>query len=232
MISLPKLDHTSTFPDVENALVDPNGLLAFGGDLSVERLLSAYASGIFPWFGEGEPILWWSPDPRGVIFVDDYHPSKSLLKHIRRIKPQVSINLAFDQVIDTCAHIPRTDNGTWITAEMIQGYKNLHKSGHAHSVEVWLDNELIGGLYGVYSNSVFCGESMFSKQTNGSKIALHYLVQYLARFKVKLIDCQMQNPHLATLGCVTVARKQFLSYLKKYNKQPIQIPWLAQQLTL
>lgn len=215
MINLTRLDSNLAFPAADNALTDPNGLLAFGGDLSVARLLSAYSNGIFPWFSEGEPILWWSPDPRGVVFTEDYTSSKSLLKHIRKFSPKVTINTAFFDVINACSSVPRTDQGTWITSEMVEAYIQLHKAGFAHSVEVWSNDSLIGGLYGVYVNSVFCGESMFSLQTNASKVAFHYLVKHLTSFNIKLIDCQMQNPHLQSLGCVTISRSEFLTLLKQ-----------------
>ncbi|GAA0852585.1 leucyl/phenylalanyl-tRNA--protein transferase [Aliiglaciecola litoralis] len=209
MISLPKLDAKIAFPNTEQALGDPNGLLAFGGDLSVNRLLHAYQLGIFPWFSAGEPILWWSPDPRGVIYLDDYSSSKSLNKYIRKTKPKVTINHSFNEVIQQCAMIPRTDSGTWITKHMIEAYQQLHIDGHAHSVEVWEQDELVGGLYGVFVKNTFCGESMFSLQSNASKVALHYLIAFLKQYDVPWIDCQMQNPHLQSLGCVTLPRIEF-----------------------
>lgn len=218
MITLHKLNASYDFPAVKDALTEPNGLLAFGGDLSVGRLVEAYSNGIFPWFSDGEPILWWTPDPRGLIFIDEYASSKSLLKHIRRHRPKVTINRAFDEVVNACATVPRSDSGTWITAQMINAYIQLHHAGFAHSVEVWEGGELVGGLYGVFINSVFCGESMFSHSSNSSKVAFHYLIKYLKKFDIKIIDCQMQNPHLQTLGCRSVPRCEFLKLLTDSSK--------------
>lgn len=235
MITLHKLNANYDFPPAEDALSEPNGLLAFGGDLSIGRLVEAYSNGIFPWFSEGEPILWWTPDPRGVIFTDDYSSSKSLLKHIRRHTPRVTINHSFNMVISACATVPRSDNGTWITTQMINAYIQLHQAGFAHSIEVWQDEQLVGGLYGVFIDSVFCGESMFSHTSNGSKVAFHYLVEHLRKFEIKLIDCQMQNPHLKTLGCQSVSRSEFLALLEnlaKTNPFDSETPiWNAQEIT-
>ncbi|GAB2705497.1 leucyl/phenylalanyl-tRNA--protein transferase [Aliiglaciecola aliphaticivorans] len=231
MISLYKLDTSLTFPSPLDALKDPNGLLAFGGDLSVPRLVRSYQHGIFPWFSAGEPILWWSPDPRGVLFTEKYKSSKSLLKHIRKTTPKVTMDTCFNDVIDACSTIPRKDNGTWITTEMIEAYKNLHQAGYAHSIEVWNDEGLIGGLYGVFVNNVFCGESMFSRQANASKVGFHYLVELLKANDVRLIDCQMQNPHLASLGCEEIPRKTFLELLaSEVEKKPAKF-WAPQVLT-
>ena len=213
MITLHKLNSSYNFPPAEEALVQPNGLLAFGGDLSVGRLIAAYSNGIFPWFSDGEPILWWTPDPRGIIFTEEYASSKSLLKYLRKHRPKVTINHAFVEVINACATVPRSDDGTWITTQMIEAYIHLHKAGFAHSVEVWLDDKLVGGLYGVFINSVFCGESMFSHSPNSSKVAFHYLVEHLKQFNISIIDCQMQNPHLKTLGCKSVPRSEFLQLI-------------------
>ena len=161
-----KLSHELVFPAPQLALTDPNGLLAFGGDLSVQRLLLAYHNGIFPWFSEGEPILWWSPDPRGILELDEFLCSRSLAKLARSPRYQVSLNQAFDQVIQACATVPRGSQGTWITGRMIKAYQALHRAGHAHSVEVWEQEQLVGGLYGISVGSVFCGESMFHCQSN------------------------------------------------------------------
>lgn len=222
MLSLHKLSHEIVFPEPHQALDDPNGLLAFGGDLSVPRLVKAYQSGIFPWFSEGEPILWWSPNPRGVIYTKDYSSSKSLLKHIRKNDLRVTTDYAFDRVIDLCSTISRPDKGTWITKDMVSAYRQMYKAGFAHSIEVWRKQALIGGLYGVFVNNVFCGESMFSLETNASKVAFHYLIEYMLKKNVFLVDCQMQNNHLASLGCITLERHQFLTALsREVDSQPI-----------
>lgn len=214
MLKLPKLSHRLAFPPAEQALDEPNGLLAFGGDLSVERLQNAYRNGIFPWFSDGEPILWWSPDPRCILPITDFYCSKSLAKLVRQQRYQVSINTAFVQVIQACAHIPRHDSGTWITNEMINAYVQLHRAGHAHSLEVWDDQQLVGGLYGVAVGKVFCGESMFHQQSNCSKLAFYYLVQHLTEHGYQFIDCQMQTDHLSSLGAKQVTRRDFIQSLR------------------
>lgn len=222
MIKLHQLGNQLSFPAIKYALKEPNGLLAFGGDLSTERLVAAYNQGIFPWFSEGEPILWWSPDPRGILSLDEFHCSRSLSKFIRLSHFNVSLNTDFDQVIDACSRIPRTDNGTWITTAMTDAYKMLHKGGHAHSVEVWDEHRnLVGGLYGIAVGGVFCGESMFSRVTNSSKMAFYYLIQHMRDINADFIDCQMQNPHLKTLGCKEVSRSTFMSMLANSRKKPI-----------
>ena len=233
MIKLHQLNQQIQFPSTEFALDEPNGLLAFGGDLCVQRLKLAYENGIFPWFSEGEPILWWSPDPRGILFVEDYHCSKSLTKYIRKTCPEVTLNKCFDKVIEACAHIPRRDDGTWITQEMIRAYKDLHRAGFAHSIEVWLQGVLVGGLYGVSVGNVFCGESMFSFETNGSKIAFHALVRHMQQINAAFIDCQMLTPHLQSLGCVEVSRDEFLGLLES-NKSTgnLQQHWQTQRLSV
>ncbi|MBU3001950.1 leucyl/phenylalanyl-tRNA--protein transferase [Paraglaciecola arctica] len=219
MLTLTKLDQQLFFPPTDMALTDPNGLLAFGGDLTAKRLLLAYSSGIFPWFSENEPIMWWSPNPRGILPLDNFNCSKSLKKFARKCHYTITINKAFDQVIDDCANIPRNDSGTWITQDMLNAYKHLHQLGYAHSVEVWNENILVGGLYGIIVGKVFCGESMFHKATNASKLAMLCLVKLLKSQDAEFIDCQMQNPHLASLGCVEVPRTKFLSMLAAQSKQ-------------
>jgi len=202
------------FPEVEMASQD--GLLAVGGDLSVERLLLAYRSGIFPWFNDGDPILWWSPDPRMVLFPDKLKVSKSLRRLIKQQKFKLTENQAFSEVVKNCAQIERPDQlGTWITDDMLEAYQKLHQLGHAHSVEVLLEEELVGGLYGIDlpQQKVFCGESMFSKVSNASKIALHYWVDLLKEKDYRLIDCQVYNPHLESLGAEEISREVFLSFL-------------------
>jgi leucyl/phenylalanyl-tRNA--protein transferase len=219
MLILTKLDRRLTFPSPEVALEEPNGLLAFGGDLSAKRLLLAYSLGIFPWYSGDEPLMWWSPNPRGILPLDEFVCSKSLAKLSRKCGYKISVNKAFNQVIDACASIPRNDSGTWITQEMIAAYKNLHSLGHAHSIEVWDNEQLIGGLYGVVSGMVFCGESMFHKVTNASKLASLALVNLMKKHGGKFIDCQMQNSHLASLGCVEVPRVEFLALLHQHSNQ-------------
>lgn len=232
MSDIAVLDYTAPFPSPEAALADPNGLLAIGGDLSVKRLTEAYQKGIFPWYSDGEPILWWSPDPRGVVFTNDYVGSKSLLKHIRRNTFTVTCNRAFDHVIQSCAHIKRKDNGTWISTPMVNAYQKLHRTGLAHSVEVWQDDRLIGGLYGVFINNIFCGESMFSAQSNGSKVAFHFLMEKLRMSGVELVDCQMQNSHLAKLGCQEISRRSFLALLQANSQRATHMDWSAQEWVL
>lgn len=223
---LPYLTPHQTFPDPRDALDEPNGLLAAGADLSVDTLLRAYRSGIFPWYSEYEPILWWSPSPRGVLMVGDFKPSKSLRKFIRNTAFKLSKNLAFDQVVLHCASVPRGGDGTWITSEMIEAYCQLHRAGFAHSIEVWDGSALVGGLYGVSVGQMFCGESMFHKATNASKFAFYGLNQLLSQHGVKMIDCQMQNSHLETLGVKEMPRSIFLSQLAVLREhEPMEGCW-------
>ena len=198
------------FPDVSQA--SSEGLLAIGGDLSPERLLLAYKSGIFPWFDKTQPILWWSPDPRFVLFPENLKISKSMQGLIRKQVFKVSFNTCFERIINECAEIKREgQNGTWITEEMKTSYIKLHKLGYATSVEVWKDNNLVGGLYGVdLRNGIFCGESMFSKVSNASKFGF---ISFLRNTTFKLIDCQVYTDHLASLGAEEIDRRVFLSYL-------------------
>lgn len=210
------LDRSLRFPDPTEARAD--GLLAVGGDLSPQRLILAYRSGIFPWFSDGDPPLWWCPDPRMVLFPAEFKPSKSLRKSIRTGGFSITQNSQFEAVIRACAEAPRPDQlGTWITEEMVQAYVELHRMGHAHSVEVWYHDELVGGLYGIDlpEFKVFCGESMFSKRTDASKVGFSFLVASLLEQNYKLIDCQMYTDHLASLGAREIARQDFLGYLKK-----------------
>ncbi|MGO1729214.1 MAG: leucyl/phenylalanyl-tRNA--protein transferase [Flavobacteriaceae bacterium] len=208
------LDDSLTFPQPH--LADANGILAIGGDLSIERLLLAYQHGIFPWYSEDEPLLWWSPDPRMVLFPDDLRVSKSMRKLFRDQEFEVRFNQDFENVIRECAEIPRHDqDGTWITEEMIQAYLKLHQLGYAQSVEVYENGNLVGGLYGIYlkEKAVFCGESMFTKVSNASKYGFISLVQKLKGEDVRVIDCQVYTPHLASLGAQEISREAFLSYL-------------------
>jgi len=202
------------FPPVY--LANKDGLLAVGGDLSAERLLLAYKTGIFPWYSAGEPIIWYSPDPRMVLFPKNLKISKSMKQIIRKNQFRATFNQNFPEVISNCKNSYREgQGGTWITDEMEQAYINLHHLGVAKSVEVWEGNELVGGLYGIDLGHVFCGESMFSKVSNASKFAFIYMVQKLEKEHYKLIDCQVYNEHLASLGADEISRETFLSYLKK-----------------
>ena len=201
------------FPPVSKASED--GFLAIGGDLSPERLILAYKSGIFPWFEEGDPILWWSPNPRMVLFFEDLVVSKSMRNILNRDTFKVTFNQDFRGVISNCQKIKREgQHGTWITNEMIEAYCKLNELGIAKSVEVWQDNELVGGLYGVDLGTIFCGESMFSKVPNASKVAFIHWSRHLEANNYKLLDCQIYNPHLESLGCREIARAEFIAILK------------------
>lgn len=213
-IYLTELDTTSIeFPSPFDALDEPNGLLAFGGDLSPMRILNAYSHGIFPWYGPGEPILWWSPAPRAVFNPKTFKPSKSLKKFQRKHNYRISINQATDRVIGYCSSL-RPEEETWLNSDMQAAYRELASLGFCHSVEVWQGYELVGGLYGLQRGQVFCGESMFSLKTNASKIALWYFCHHFAQSGGKLIDCQVMNPHLESLGALEVEREEFLSSLQ------------------
>ncbi|WP_367772241.1 leucyl/phenylalanyl-tRNA--protein transferase [Flavobacterium sp. WC2421] len=201
------------FPDV--SLTHSSGIIALGGDLSPERLQLAYKSGIFPWFEDGEPITWWSPNPRMVLFLEELIVSKSMRNILNRNLFTVTFNKNFREVISNCQMIKREgQNGTWITNDMIDAYCNLHELGVAKSVEVWQDGILVGGLYGIDLGNVFCGESMFSKVSNASKVAFISLVNSLKTANYQLLDCQVYNPHLETLGCREIDRKDFMAILK------------------
>ncbi len=206
---IPWLTSDLSFPPQELALIEPNGLLALGGDLSCKRLIQAYSKGIFPWFNEDEPILWWSPDPRMVLFPAELKISRSLRKALQKHDYEISVDRSFDKVIAACAMPRRNQAGTWINAGMIKAYRELHRMGHAHSVETWMDGNLAGGLYGVALGRVFFGESMFSRTTNASKIAFVHLVKQLTRWRFGIIDCQMKTAHLASLGAREIPRTQF-----------------------
>ena len=218
MNSLSYLNHElAKFPSPEFALTDPNGLLAIGGDLHPKRLLNAYYEGIFPWFNENDPILWWSPDPRAVFVPGALKVSRSLKRDIKRRQWRFSINRAFNQVIEHCALTRQGKEGTWITLEIQQAYKALHQYNKAHSVEVWDGDKLIGGLYGVAVGQVFCGESMFHLQSNASKAAMAMLHQHLLSHRYRLIDAQVMNPHLASLGAKALKRADFINLLKRFR---------------
>lgn len=203
-----------SFPDPN--LADKHGLLAAGGDLSPDRLVKAYHSGVFPWYSAEQPILWWSPDPRMVLFPENLHVSKSMQRLFRKKPFQITYNKCFDQVIKNCAEVPRSgQDGTWITPEMIKAYNKLHELGFAHSVEVWQKENLVAGLYGVFlqEKQIFCGESMFTKTGNASKFGFIALVHKLKSKGVKLIDCQVYSNHLESLGAEEIPRRRFLKYL-------------------
>jgi leucyl/phenylalanyl-tRNA--protein transferase len=223
---IPFLDPDEPFPPVECALRDPNGLLAAGADLSPERLLDAYARGIFPWFGDDDPLLWWSPDPRMVLAVSDIRVSRSLRRVLRSGRFDVTMDTAFAEVMAGCAEPRAEQDGTWITPEMTRAYGRLAALGFAHSVEVWSDGRLAGGLYGVAIGRMFFGESMFSRVSDASKVALVHLVRQLERWGLPIIDCQMSTPHLASLGARDVARADFLRDVARLVRQPaVPAPW-------
>ncbi|WPR71840.1 leucyl/phenylalanyl-tRNA--protein transferase [Flavobacterium sp. NG2] len=201
------------FPPVSQANYD--GIVAIGGDLSAERLQLAYRSGIFPWFEDGDPIIWWSPNPRMVLFLDELKVTKSMRNILNRNIFKVTFNQEFRAVISNCQKVKRSgQNGTWITNDMIDAYCNLHELGIAKSVEVWQNDELVGGLYGVDMGHIFCGESMFSKVSNASKVAFITLVEKLRNENYKLLDCQVYNEHLESLGCREIEREAFIEILR------------------
>lgn len=217
---IPWLDKQNRFPPVEHALDYPNGLLAAGGDLSAERLLAAYRQGIFPWFNEGEPILWWSPDPRMVLFPEELKISRSLRKALNKGSYEIRTDSAFPAVMKACA-APRKDQpGTWIHRDMIAAYSRLHELGIAHSVETWVDGILAGGLYGIAIGRMFFGESMFARATDASKIAFAHLVRQLQRWQFGMIDCQMKTAHLASFGAREIPRKEFTLRLRELVNYP------------
>ena len=212
--------HNPQFPDPNRALDEPDGLLAAGGNLNSDSLLSAYYQGIFPWYSEGDPILWWSPQTRCVIEPSSLHISKSLKKSLRQQAFRVTFNYAFQEVIEACSR-KDTEEDSWIDQEMMDAYSKLHDQGHAHSVEIWRDDELIGGAYGVAMGAVFCGESMFSHATDASKIALVYLCKHLINMGFKLLDCQLETDHLMRMGAKLLSRNEFLTHLHRHRDQKI-----------
>ena len=224
---IPWLTADAPFPSVSRALPDPNGLLAAGADLSVRRLLDAYRRGIFPWYSDGQPVLWWSPDPRMVLFPSEFVVSRSLRKRLKRDDYEIRCDTVFTRVMRECA-APRDGHaGTWITPEMLTAYAKLHKRGYAHSVETWIRGQLVGGLYGVAIGKMFFGESMFSRVTDGSKIAIAHLVRQLERWQFEMIDCQMATTHLASLGARQIPRAEFMLKLMKLVNCPATYgPWL------
>lgn len=207
------------FPPAELALKEPNGLLAVGGDLSVERLRHAYQQGIFPWYSDADPLLWWSPDPRAVFTPSSLHVSRSMRREFGKHNYQLTLNMAFDQVIHQCRD-RHADEGIWIHSEMIEAYQALHQAGSAQSIELWDNEQLIAGMYGVAVGSVFSAESMFHSVTNGSKwLLIKFAQQYFAAGG-QLIDAQISNPHLTSLGCITISRAEYLAQLRD-NQQPL-----------
>jgi leucyl/phenylalanyl-tRNA--protein transferase len=241
MTTIPWLEADSPFPDVSSAFTELEGapgLLAAGGDLSAERLLDAYRHGIFPWFSEGEPILWWSTDPRMVLFTERFVISESLKKTLKKIHKssvtdgrwQIRFDSAFEEVMRACAAPRKSGAGTWISEDIIAGYSALHRLGYAHSSEVWLDGQLVGGAYGVSIGHMFYGESMFARVTDASKAALCYLVHFLRMNGVPMIDCQQETPHLASLGASPISRKIFVEKLSQAIKQPQIEVWQPMHL--
>lgn len=218
---IPWLERDNNFPPVETALAEPNGLLAVGGDLSPQRLLAAYRHGIFPWFSEDQPILWWSPDPRMVLFPAELRVSRSLAKRLRKPDYEIRFDTAFREVVTACATVPRTgQDGTWITQEMMAAYCKLYELGHAHCVETWIDGQLAGGIYGVALGRMFYAESMFHHVTDASKIALVYLVRHLGQNEFGMMDCQMKTQHLASLGGREIPRQEFSRRLAELVHSP------------
>lgn len=216
LLHLPWLDESDgpeRFPHPDHALDEPDGLLALGGDLEPERLLGAYRRGIFPWYAQGQPILWWSPAERGLFLPDDLHVSRSLRRRLRQTGMRLTLDQAFEAVVRGCA-APRADQeGTWITREMVQAYSRLHELGYSHSIEVWRGEALVGGLYGLAIGAAFFGESMFSRERDASKIALAGLMAQLRRWGFHFLDAQMSNPHLARMGLSETPRSEYLTRL-------------------
>jgi leucyl/phenylalanyl-tRNA--protein transferase len=217
---IPWLNPNDPFPPLESALREPNGLLAAGGDLSSQRLIEAYKRGIFPWFNPGDPILWWSPDPRMVLFPDELKISRSLRKTLKNPPYEIRVDTAFRQVMEACAAPRDGHSGTWITPAMIAAYTELHRQGLAHSVETWMNGKLVGGLYGISLGRMFYGESMFSLATDASKIAFVHLVRQLERWGFGMIDCQMKTAHLASLGAREIPRAEFSQKLTELVNFP------------
>lgn len=208
------LDQHTLFPPLHQALTEPNGLIAIGGGLTAQRLLSAYQRGIFPWFSPGEPVLWWSPDPRMVLFPEQVNIGRSLRKVIQQQLFEIRIDTAFDSVISACSETSRPgQDGTWISADMIKAYCQLHDLGYAHSVEAWQNNRLVGGCYGIKIGRMFYGESMFHHVSNASKVAFAHMVQWLNIQQVGMIDCQMHTPLLASFGAHEIPRDRFIELL-------------------
>jgi leucyl/phenylalanyl-tRNA--protein transferase len=218
-------DDPETFPDPAHALRDPNGLLAFGGDLSPRRLVAAYSRGIFPWYSEGDPLLWWSPDPRCVFATDGVHVSRRLRRTLKRSEWTLSMDRAFARVMRECAAPRAGEPGTWITGDMLAAYTRLHELGFAHSLEVWNGEALVGGIYGVSIGRAFSAESMFSRVTDASKVALVALCRTLYRWGFPLLDAQVPNPHLQRMGAITIPRDDYLHQLRTLVEAPGPQSW-------
>lgn len=226
-------DAPDAFPPVDNALSEPDGLLAAGGDLSTPRLLAAYRRGIFPWYDDGQPLLWWSPDPRCVFQRGDLHVARRLKKEIRSSALEIRVNTAFADVIEACAGPRAHQPGTWITADMQQAYIRLHGEGWAHSIEVWRDDQLVGGLYGLAIGRAFFGESMFSKESNSSKLALLAIDMLLNDGRLGILDCQVKSRHLVTLGATAMPRTEFVAELAELCEPPTAFTqWPAMPLAV
>jgi leucyl/phenylalanyl-tRNA--protein transferase len=223
-------DPPDAFPDIESAFDNPDGLLAAGGDLSAERLLYAYQNGIFPWYDSGQPILWWSPDPRCVIRPREFHVSRRLYRSLLQSNFEVTFNRAFGDVIAACAQLRSGQQSTWITDEMADAYTGLHMQGWAHSIEILLDSRLVGGLYGLSIGRAFFGESMFSRETNASKAAMIALCQQMQLHDFEILDCQVESPHLLSLGASLMPRRQFATVLRRACKAGSQFrEWPAER---
>lgn len=230
MLNIPWLENTNDqFPEVELALTDPDGLLAIGGELSEARLISAYRRGIFPWYEDDQPVLWWSPNPRCVLYPDQIHVSRSLKKTLQKTQLKVTFDAAFSEVITHCANLRVDQQGTWITSDIMTAFQHLHELGIAHSVEVWemegQKRQLVGGLYGIAMGKVFFGESMFSRRSDASKIALYHLCLRLQAWGFNLIDCQVHSDHLQSLGTTMIARREFINHLTASITNPYHSNW-------
>ena len=224
---IPWLVPNAPFPPIETALEEPDGLLAASRDLTPERLLDAYARGIFPWYAPDQPVLWWSPDPRTVLFVDEFHVTRSLRKRVNQQRFEIRVDSAFRAVMEACARVPRPGQaGTWITPAVVAAYGALHERGNAHSVEAWREGRLVGGLYGVAIGRMFFGESMFALEPDASKVALVHLIAMLRARGVPLVDCQMETAHLASFGARPIARRRFAELVAQlvHSASP-EAPW-------
>jgi leucyl/phenylalanyl-tRNA--protein transferase len=217
---VPWLRTSSLFPPIDAALDDPNGLLAAGGDLSPERLVDAYRHGIFPWYNGGQPILWWSPNPRMVLPVEEFKLPRSLGKVVRQHRFEIRVDTAFEEIMAACAEPRNGQSGTWITPQVVDAYTTLHRQGHAHSIESWRDDVLVGGLYGVAIGRMFYGESMFARESDASKVALVKLVAMLKHLGMPLIDCQQETEHLARFGARPITRREFAGWLRRLIPAP------------